>query len=350
MESASVIPTRGVRSFPQSAFRLWRVSALILLSLEFARVAKAQSCSTADDMDAAVHTAMTNAAKHDFDLLARGDSAALRQTAIPSLASNFSGIENAIKDNQPNFASQSATPRSVFLLKLEGAAASPRAEFLCGVFGSKGQTANSAEFVIPNLPPGTYGIAILDVATAKGPFTVSFVLQQLGADWKLGGLYIKDGQIGGHDGNWFSEKARAYKSKGQNRNAWLYYLEARELLVPVPFMYTQVTDKLYDESQAIKPSDLPADGAIVDLPGNGKTYKLTSLFPLPVGKDFDLVVKYQAADVSNTGQTFQENVAVMKALVSKFPELRDAFDGVVARAVEPSGKDYGSMLPMKEIK
>jgi hypothetical protein len=41
---------------------------------------------------------------------------------------------------------------------------------------------------------------------------------------------------------------------------------------------------------------------------------------------------------------------VMRALVAKFPELRDAFVGIVVRAVEPSGKDYGSMMPMKDIK
>jgi hypothetical protein len=40
----------------------------------------------------------------------------------------------------------------------------------------------------------------------------------------------------------------------------------------------------------------------------------------------------------------------MKALVLKYPEVRDAFDGVVVRGVEPSGKDYGTMLPMKDIK
>jgi hypothetical protein len=63
-----------------------------------------------------------------------------------------------------------------------------------------------------------------------------------------------------------------------------------------------------------------------------------------------VVVKYQAADVSNTTQTFAENMTVIKALLVKYPELRDAFAGVVARAVEPSGRDYGSLLPMKDIK
>ena len=116
-------------------------------------------------------------------------------------------------------------------------------------------------------------------------------------------------------------------------------------------MYTQATDKLYDEAQTVKPSDFPVDGNTADLVApNGKTYKLTSLFPLAVGQDLDLVVKYQIASVADTGQTFQENMAVMKALVTKFPELRDAFGGIVARGVEPSGKDYGSLMPMKDIK
>jgi hypothetical protein len=69
-----------------------------------------------------------------------------------------------------------------------------------------------------------------------------------------------------------------------------------------------------------------------------------------VKQDLDLVVKYQSPDVSNTTQTFQDNTAVMTALLVKYPELRDAFDGIVARAVEPSGRDYGSLLPMKDIK
>jgi hypothetical protein len=123
-------------------------------------------------------------------------------------------------------------------------------------------------------------------------------------------------------------------------------LQAHELLSPVPFMSTLVTDKLYDETQTAKPADLLP----LDLMAGSKTFKLTHLFPVTVGKDFDLVVKYQAADVSNTAQTFQDNMAVIKALVAKYPELRGAFDGVVARAVEASGRDYGSLLAMKDVK
>jgi hypothetical protein len=63
-----------------------------------------------------------------------------------------------------------------------------------------------------------------------------------------------------------------------------------------------------------------------------------------------VVVRYQSADISNTAHAFQENTAVIKALIAKFTELREAFASVVARAVDPSGHDYGTLLAMKDIK
>jgi hypothetical protein len=322
----------------------------LLLAAAITASAHAQTCLTSADMDEPTRSALEAVAKRYFDMAVRSDAAALRQNAIVSLAADFSSVESAVKDNQANFSGAQAKPRPPFLLKIEGDKPLARAEFLCGVFGKNGQTANSAAFVIPNLPPGTYAMETLDITSGQKPLTVSFVLQQQGADWKIGGFYVRPSQVAGHDADWFATKATAFKTKGQHRDAWLYYLQARELAVPVTFMYTQMTDKLYDESQAVKPIDLPVDGSMVDLVAAGKTYKLTALFPVTVGEDLDVVVKYQASDVSNTAESFKNNMAVIQALVTKYPEFREAFGGVVARAVEPSGQDYGSMLPMKEIK
>lgn len=321
----------------------WLPALLISLS---AIAGSAQTCLTKSDMDPATASALEATAKRFYDMAARGDAASLRQNSIPSLASNFSGIENAVKENQANLTGTPGVPRPPFLLKAEGTTPLQRGEFLCGIFGAQGQTRDSAVFIIPNLPPGNYGIVTLDAASSQSVSTVSFVLQQQGNDWKLGGFYAKPAQIAGHDGNWFAERAREFKGKGQLRNAWFYFGEARELLVPVPFMATATTDRLYDEMQTAKPADLPP----LDLTAGGKTFKVTDLFPVPVSRDFDLVVRYQSADVSDSGKTFQDNMAVMKALLTKFPEFRDAFAGIVARAVEPSGKDYGSMMAMKDIK
>ena len=332
-------------------FGVVRGCGFVLAFLLCAIPALSQTCFTGDDMDAATRSGLQSAASRYFVMVARGDAGSLKQNSIPSVANDFTWIENTIKENQANLAGAHAVPRSPFLLKAEGTAPLPRAEFLCGVFGAGGQTTNSAEFIVPNLPPGSYGIVTLDVSTQKAPYTLSLVLQQQGSDWKVGGFFLRASQASGHDGNWFVERARAFKSKGQTHNAWLYFIEGRDLAVAVPFMYTQLTDKLYDEAQSVKPADFPSDGKTTDLTApTGKTYKLTAIFPFASTQELDLVVKYQTADASNTAQVFQDNIAVMKALVMKFPELRDAFDGVVARGVEPSGRDYGSLMLMKDIK
>jgi len=274
----------------------------------------------------------------------------LRQNTIPSLAGNFGGIEAAVKENQPAFAGAQANVRPPFLLTAEGNQPLAHAEFLCGVFGSNGQTRDSAVFVFNGLPPGKYAVAVVDTKGAQDSRTLTMILQQMGENWKLAGFYARSSQINGHDAAWFAQKAREFKTKGQNHNAWLYFREAIMLTSPADFMSTLATDKLYDEAQSVQPADLPVDGKTVDLNVGGATHKLIAIFPLSVGTELNLLVRYQAADISNTAQTFQTNVALMKALVTKYPEFRDAFGGVVARAVDPSGQDYGAMLPMKDIK
>lgn len=312
--------------------------------------AQAQTCQSAEDLDAPVRTALETTAKKYFDMSARGDTAGLQQNSIPSVAASFGGIEAAVKDNQSAFASAQATTRPPFVLMTEGTEPMAHAEFLCGVFGKSGQTSDSAVFVLNNLPPGKYGVVLLDAKGSPDERVVTLILQQIGEDWKLAGFYVRPSQIQGHDGAWFAQRAREFKAKGQTRNAWFYYQEAISLSAPADFMSTLATDRLYDEGHSVLPEDLPSSEHPLDLSGGGKTYRLTTIFLTSVGSDLDLVVKYQATDVSNSGRTFQENKVVMQALVAKFPEFRDAFAGIVARAVEPSGKDFGSMLPMKEIK
>jgi hypothetical protein len=301
-------------------------------------------------MDASARTGLEATAKRYFEMSARGDIAGLKQNSIASVAASFGGIETAVQANQGAFSGAQAMVRPPFLLTAEGTEPLARAEFLCGVFGKSGQTKDSAVFVLPNLPPGKYGITILDVNGGAAAMTLTLVLQQVGGDWRLAGFYARASQAAGHDAAWFTQRAQDFKAKSQTHNAWLYYREAIALSAPVDFMSTLATDKLYDEAQTAQPSDAPGNGKTMDLSAAGKIYHLTEIFPLAVGNDLDVVVKYEAADVSNTAHSLQENTAVIKALVAKFPDLREAFAGVVARAVEPSGHDYGTLLVMKDIK
>ena len=327
------------------------VFCVILCMVVFSAIdARAQSCQTSGELDDAALAGITAAGQRYFGLVAKGDVVSLRQSAMASLASDFSGIETTVKDHQADLAAAQATVKSVFLLETAGSAPAPHSEFFCGVFGKNGQTSSSAVFELDNLPPGKYAVVLLDAISSKGRTMFSVILQQAGSDWKLGGIYLKPAQVAGHDSDWFIARAREFKTKGQLHNAWFYYLQATSLISPVPFMATAATDKLADESQSVRPTDLPADGRTVDLVAAPTPYKLTAIFPEAVGDDLDLIVRYQAADISNTNQAYQNNVAVIKALIAKYPELKDAFAGVVARAVDPSGRDYGTLLAVKDIK
>ena len=119
------------------------VCLMLLLSWN----AHGQSCQTASEIDAANKTAIQTTAQRYFDMASKGDAASLRQNAIASLASDFTGIEGTIKENQANLSGAQATIKSYFLLDASGAAPIPNAEFYCGVFGKTGQTANSCRFL-----------------------------------------------------------------------------------------------------------------------------------------------------------------------------------------------------------
>lgn len=309
--------------------------------------AQAQTCQTGENLDGSARAALEATARRYYDLAAKGDVAALRQSAIPSVAESFSGIAAAIQDNQATFAKAQPAVRSIFQLVADAQTPPDHAEYLCGVFGKSGQTASSAIFALGNLPSGRYAVVILDVNSAV-PYVVSFVLQQVGGEWKLGGFYAKPLQAAGHDSAWFADRARAFAAKGETHNAWFYFLEARDLATAVPFMSTRETDRLYDESQKTTPPESPG-GPPLELMVAGKTYKVKTLLPYGVAGEVNLVVKYDCTDVSNAAKTYADNQAVARALLAMWPELRDGFGAIVVRATEASGKDYGTLVAMKDM-
>jgi len=320
--------------------------------------ASGQSCQAGEELETPMRTSLEAAALQFFGFAAKGDAAGLRSFAIPSVADNYSGIAAAVQDNQAALGQAKPKVRSEFLMTAAGDAPLDRVEFLCGVFGKLGQTSSSAVFTLNNLPPGKYGVVILDAGTdvpAKPAVlddarqAVAFILQDVSGVWKLGGFYVKPTLAAGHDSGWFAEQARAFAAKGQAHNAWYYFLEARNLASVVPFMSTRETDRLYDEAQKVASADGP-DGIPSDLTGAGKQYKIKSAFAYGVAGEVNLVVKYEASDVSDTVKAYADNQAVAKALVTKWPELRDGFGAIVARATEASGRDFGTLVEIKSLK
>jgi hypothetical protein len=305
-----------------------------------------QTCSSGPDLDAATKGAIDSAAQRYLDMSKNGDVAGLKANSIPAIAGDFSAIEQAVITNKPFLAEGNASITGSYLLDASQAKATlPRADFYCGIYNSPDRTS----FSIPNLPPGKYALVVQKV-NGKDPITLSLILQNVGGAWKLAGYYPRLNSIGGHDGQWFLSKARQYKTQGKAHDAWFYYLTAWELTAPVNFMSTQSLDQLAEEMQKARPGDLPSSDAPLTLSANGKTFRITELTAVPVDNNLDLRVVYQNAEAGNSGLAFQDNMAVIKAIVAKYPEVRDAFDSVIARAVDGSGHEYGSLLPVKEIK
>jgi hypothetical protein len=306
----------------------------------------AQTCSSGGDLDAATKGAIDSAAKQYLDMSRNGDVSGIKANSIPQITGDFSAIEQAVVTNKPYLAEGQSTIAGTYLLDASQAKAPlPRAEFYCGIYNS----ADRLAFFIPNLPPGRYAIVIQKV-NGKDPITLTLVLENVGAAWKLAGYYPRLDEIGGHDGQWYLTKAREYKAKGQSHTAWFYYLTAWDLTAPVNFMSTPQLDKIADEMQSARPSDLPSEASPLSLSAGGKVYKVTELVAVPVDNNLDLRIRYENAEAANSGMAFQDNVAVIKAIIAKYPELRDAFNSVIARAVDSSGHEYGSLLPMKDVK
>ena len=334
---------RLVRNSTSSCL-LFAVALLAVVQLPKAVVA--QTCSTGADLDVPTKTAIESAAKRYLEMSKNGDVAGLKANSIPAIAGDFGAIEQAVVTNKDHLASGNATVSGSYLLDASQAkAALPRADFYCGIYNSP----DRLSFSIPNLPPGKYAIVVQKVA-GKESITLSLILQELGGSWKLAGYYPRLDSIAGHDGQWYLDKAREYQAKGQPHNAWFYYLTAWDLTAPVNFMSTPQLDKMAEEMQRSRPADLPSSNSPLNLVANGKTFQVTEMAAIPVDNSLDLRIRYQNSNAGNSGLAFQDNMAVIKALIAKYPELREVFSSVIARAVDGSGHEYGSLLPVKDIK
>jgi hypothetical protein len=334
---------------------LHTIKSLVLILPLFLLVSSAwtatEQCYTTQDanLDGATRAAIEAAAQRLFANAAAGNAAAMQQMAIPAVAGSFQGIANTVQGNKDKIAGGQAHIRNEWLLDAPGTQTFERAEFFCGAFNSPQRTS----FVIPGLPPGKYAVVIQDVVGSKQPLTITSILQQDGSQWKLAGYYASPHQVGPHDGLWYWVQARDLKKQGRQHTSFFYYLEASNLLSGgVGFMSTPQLEALYQEEQTNMPKDLPQNPQQpTPLTLNGQTYQIVQAFVVANDKaGLDLVYKYSVPDITDQVRTFQQNMAFIKALAQQYPEYKQAFTSIVARAVAPSGQDFGTQLSVSEIK
>ncbi len=320
----------------------------------------AEVCTTQSQMQAADRDALAGAARALAAQVAANDEAGLKAATIAEFQKNFSGLADVVAATAPKVRGTTPEVEQVYLLDASTMAktasgGNPDAQFFCTL----NQSANEAEFSIPQLPPGKYGFAMVDMNGSGGSagWRVSMLLRQEQGRWLLAGLYPKAVTAGGHDGLWYWRQARSLNQTGVKEpwNSWLYYQEAQALLMPANFVSSTHLDKLQTELSAAAPpavaSGVSADAPLVVKGADGAEYRLTAVtVDDSLGADkVDVAVHLKVDALGDAAAARKRNVDAMAALVAAHPELKKAFHGVWVFSEAPGQSPYATELAMADI-
>lgn len=335
--------------------RKWKALAVTGL-LAGAGVLGAQQCTTQSKMQPADRTALLRSAIAIATAVQANNSGAVKQQTVPEVAQNFGGVANTIATTAPHLTGASFVPDSVWILDARGDGSNAKpvdTQFFCNLNGGS----QSTVFSLPSLPPGRYGLAILDATGAQPPMQLALLLREEGAgNWQLGGLFPRATTAAGHDGLWYWRAARADAGKRQSWNAWLNYSEAERLLRPAAFVSSSHLEQLEEEQGKAAPAALsggigPSTPLIVKAK-DGTEYRVTSLSPDDSlgGDRIDVAMHFAAEPMADQAAARLRNQHAAAALVDAYPELRERIHGVWVYAETGSAGPFVSEEPLSSLR
>ena len=333
-----------------------RVGAgLIVASTMVGALARAELCTTQSQMTPADRDALAGVARTLAAKVQANDTNGLKAITVPEYAKDFGGISYVVGNTAPKVKDGPAVVDQVYLLdasmvKKQADGSVPDAQFFCSLNRSQMET----DFVIPGLPPGKYGFAVVTVGGAF-PWRLSFLVRQESGQWLLAGMYPQALTAAGHDGLWYWKGARDLTAGKQAWNAWLYYQEAQTLLRPAGFVQSTHLEKLRAEQGKAAPPALSeginGDAPLVVKGADGAEYRFTSLdTDDSLAKDkVDVAVHLKAEAIADPAAARKRNVAAMTALLTVYPELRKTFHGVWVFADTGGQGPFATEQAMSEI-
>jgi hypothetical protein len=333
-------------------------------------IARAETCTTQSGMSDAERNGLADAARTLALKVQANDAAALRALTVDEVAKNFGGVQYLVAITAAKLAGGVATVDQIYLLDAANLQRNPDgtasdAQFFC----SLNRSTMEADFLIPGLPPGKYGFAMVNIAPAPGattpaPWRLSFLMRQEQGKWLLAGFYPKATTAAGHDGLWYWTQARQMTAAKQPWNAWLDYAAAQKLLQPADFVVSTHLDKLRTEAATAAPPAL-SEGISIDAPlvvkgADGAEYHFTALTvdDSPDQSGLDIVVHLHA-DPATSGTAGppadpaaarKRNDAAASALLAAYPEMRKPFHGVRVIAEAAGQPPMTSEQAMAEIR
>jgi hypothetical protein len=346
-------------------------SALLATALLCAAAAPAETCTTQSGLQPSERDAIANAARSVAGMVQQNNATALRAVVVGDVAKDLNAMQYLVGATAPKLAGDVPTVDQVYLLDASTLAknpdgSAPDAQFFCSLNRSTMET----EFVIPQLPPGEYAFAIVNMEPAPDsapgsskatPFRLSLLLRQDPPNqpqgkWLLAGFYPRAMTAAGHDGLWYWTQARQMVANKQPWNAWLYYQAAQKLLQPADFVLSTHLDKLRTEAASAAPAAL-SDGISVDAPlvvkaADGTEYRFTGLgVDDTLGQSsLDIEAHLHVDAGADPAAARKRNNNAASALLAAYPELRKPFHGVWIYADAQGQNPFATELAMADIK
>jgi hypothetical protein len=306
----------------------------LVAGLMLSGMVRAEVCTTQSQMKDADWNALSGAAMSLAAKVQANDLAGVRDATVAELSKDFGGIGNVVGSTAAKVKDGTLSVEQMFLLDgselKRGADGNfPDAQFYCSLNGTSGEV----DFLIPQLPPGRYGFAIVDSKGAE-PWRLSFLLREDQGKWAMAGFYPRAMTAAGHDGLWYWTQARQMAKSNERWNAWLYYQQAEILLRPANFVMSSHLEKLRTEATAAAPPSA-SEGVSVTTPlvvkgADGVEYRFTALgVDDSLGKEkVDVVAHLKVDSIGDAAAARKTELAAMGALLGAYPELRKAFHGM----------------------
>ena len=340
---------RRVQLFSPCHAAAGRLAALVL-SLALVQGGRAETCTTQSAMQPADRDALSTAAREIATKMQANDTTALQTQTVAEFAANFAGIRQAVQDLAPHLHGDTLAVEEIYLLDATGLAAGTDAQFFCTL----NRTQAEVDLSIAGLSSGMYGFAIVQ-ATGSAPWRISMLLKRDAGRWLLAGFFPGATTAAGHDGLWYWREARRLAAAKQIWSAWLFFGEARALLLPAPFVQTTHLERLEDERKAAAPPALssgisPAMPLVVRAP-DGTEYRFTGLSTEAfVGREKIDALVHVDGSAGDAVALRQQSDGAARALVAAYPELRSTLGGVIVALSLPGASPLVTERPTSDLR
>jgi hypothetical protein len=337
---------------PMRTSRKLRTTLLLIAGALATFPAWAVSCTTQASFKPAERDALLASGNSIADAVAAQNFDQLQASLLPAVIGEWEGIRTVAQGAAPILKGGKLSWGDGYLLDATDLKSPEDTQFFC----TNSDSSVTITISLRSLPAGRYALLIGDYEGAPMAGQIALILgadASAGGKWKLGGLFVREGALDGHDGIWYWRHARELSVKKAEWSAWYSYDMARLLLLPVDFLSSPHLDKLNKEQSQLKVN--PSDSLPLTVTGAtgtntaGKSLKITGIHADTTLHQADLALIYEGTGLTDPAASRAEAISVMSGFLKLHPELRENFHGLWAYAEEDGRQSYAVELAMHDI-